>query len=211
MIKQVKGLFYQKALLLRKPKELWLVIHHVRHPHTQPLKADPDLLNNHFTSTSQCLLGSTPNSPHILQELINSLSDSSTSSFDHRPVTYCELLKQLKNLRADCSTGADQIPAKYLKMSANHIASPLTQIINSFISNDTFPAAWKMARVSPIPKVDSPINADQYRPIAILPALSKVYEQLVHNQILEFIEQNLVFNERVTGYCEGHSTTTVLL
>ena len=41
--------------------------------------------------------------------------------------------------------------------------------------------------------------------------LSKVYEQLVHNQILEFIEQNLVFNERVTGYCEGHSTTTVLL
>ena len=68
-----------------------------------------------------------------------------------------------------------------------------------------------MARVSLIPKVDSPINADQYRPIAILPALSKVYEQLVHNQILEFIEQNLVFNERVTGYCEGYSTTTVLL
>ena len=96
-------------------------------------------------------------------------------------------------------------------MSADHIASPLTQIINSFISNNTFPAAWKMARVSPIPKVDSPVNADQYRPIAVLPALSKVYEQLVHNQILEFIEQNLVFNERVTGYCEGHSTTTVLL
>ena len=76
------------------------------------------------------MLGSTPNSPHILQELINSLSDSSTSSFDHRPVTYCELLKQLKNLRSDCSTGADQIPAKYLKMSADHIASLLTQIIN---------------------------------------------------------------------------------
>ena len=94
---------------------------------------------------------------------------------------------------------------------ADHIAFPLTQIINSFISNNTFPAAWKMARVSPIPKVDSPVNADQYRPIAILPALCKVYEQLVHNQILEFIEQNLVFNERVTGYCEGHSTTTVLL
>ena len=172
---------------------------------------DPDLLNKHFTSTSRCLLGSTPNSPHTLQELINSLSDSSTSSFDHRLVTYCEVLKQLKNVRSDCSTGADQIPAKYLKMSADYIASPLTQIINSFISNNTFPAAWKMARVSPIPKVDSLVNADQYRPIAILPALSKVYEQLVHNQILEFIKQNLIFNESVTGYREGHSTTTVLL
>ena len=111
-----------------------------------------------------------------------------------RPVAYCELLKQLKTLRSDCSTGADHIPAKYLKMSANHIASPLTQIINSFISNSTFPAAWKMVRVSLVPKVDSPINADQYRPIAVLPALSKVYEQLVHNQILEFIEQNFVLN-----------------
>ena len=116
-----------------------------------------------------------------------------------------------KLLKRTCSTGADQIPVKYLKMSADYIASPLTQIINSFISNNTFPATWKMARVSPIPKVDSPINADQYRPIAILSALSNVYEQLVPNQILEFIKQNLIFNASITGYCERHSTTTVLL
>jgi len=44
-------------------------------------------------------------------------------------------------------------------MAADYIASPLTQIINSFISNNIVPAAWKMARVSPIPKVDCPINA----------------------------------------------------
>ena len=67
-----------------------------------------------------------------------------------------------------------------------------------------------MWQINKIPKYLN-TNADQYRPIAILPALSKVYEQLVHNQILEFIKQNLVFIERVTGYCEGHSTTTVFL
>ena len=86
--KQVKRLFYpQKALSSNKPKELWQVIHRIPHPNPEPLKVDPDLLNNRFTSTSQRLLGSTPNSPHALQELINSLSDSSTSSFDL--VTYC--------------------------------------------------------------------------------------------------------------------------
>ena len=124
------------------------------------------------------------------------------------------MLKQLKNMRSDCSTGADQIPAKYLKMAADYIASPLTQIINSFISNNTSPAAWKMAKVSPIPNVDSQINADQYRPIAILPSISKVYERLVLNQILELIEQNHIiinFSESMTGYCKGLSTTTVLL
>lgn len=119
------------------------------------------------------------------------------------------MLKQLKNMGSDCSTVADQIPAKYLMMAANYLASPLTQIMNSFISNNTFPATWKMARVSPIPKVDSPINADQYRTIAILAALSKVYEQLVLNQVVEFIELNHIFNESIIGYRKGHSTTTV--
>ena len=140
------------------------MINRILHPNPQPLKVESDLLTNHFTSNSQRLLGSTPNSPHALQERINSLSDSSTSSLDLRPVTYCEVQKQLKNMRSDCSTGADQIPAKHLKMAAYYIVSPLTQIINSFISNDIFPAAWRMVRVSPIPKVDSPIYADQYRP-----------------------------------------------
>ena len=103
-------------------------------------------------------------------------------------------------MRSDCSTGADQKPDKYVKMAADYITSPLTQIINSFISNNTFRAAWKMATGSLIPKVDFPINADQHRSIAILPVLSKVYERLVLNQILEFIEQNHIFNESITGY-----------
>ena len=60
----VKQLFYQRALSSSKPKELWQVIHHMLHPSPQSLKVDPDLLNNHFTSTSQHLLGSTPNCPH---------------------------------------------------------------------------------------------------------------------------------------------------
>ena len=82
-------------------------------------------------------------------------------------------------MRSDCSTGADQIPAKYLKLSADIIASPLSHILNSFISMSSFPEAWKVALVSPIPKVESPFESDHYRPIAILPAISKVFEKLV--------------------------------
>ena len=109
-------------------------------------------------------------------------------------------------MRSNFSTGADQMPAKYPRMAADYIASWLKQIINSFISNNTFPAAWKMPRVSPIPKVDSQINADQYRLIAILLSVSKVYERLVLNQMLEFIEQNHIFTESMTGYRKGHFT-----
>ena len=106
------------------------MIHPILHHDSQPLKADPDLLNNHFISPSKLLLRSTPNSPHALQELINSLLDCSTSSFDLRPVTYCEVLKQLKNLISDCSTDADQIPVTNYRKMAPDFASPLTHIIN---------------------------------------------------------------------------------
>ena len=107
------------------------MIHRILHPNPGPLKVDPDLLNDHFTTTSQRLLESTPNSPHALQELIHSL-----------------IVPQ-----------AHSTLSPIVKMATDYIASPLTQIINSFISNNIFPAAWKMARVTPIPEVDSPINA----------------------------------------------------
>ena len=47
-----KRLFYRKALFSSKPKEPWWVIHHILHPDPQPVRVDPELLNNHFTSTS---------------------------------------------------------------------------------------------------------------------------------------------------------------
>ena len=54
------------------------------------------------------------------------------------------------------------------------IVSPLTHIINSCIKNNVFPQTWKIARISPIPKTDNPSESNDYRPVAILPILSKV-------------------------------------
>ena len=120
-----------------------------------------------------------------------------SNSFHIRPVAHSEVLNQLRTIRSDCSTGTDQTPVKYLKMAADYIASPLTYIINGFIANHSFPDVWKTARVSPIPNVASPTELDHYRPIAILPALSKVYERLIPNQIVKYIDQHNVLNENV--------------
>jgi len=211
-IKSVKRTFLRRALSSNKPKELWNTIHRILHPSPQPIKADPDALNKHFSSTSQRLLGSEANSLDFFLDLINSLPEERlTCPFNLRPVTYSEVMKLLTTMRSDCSTGADQIPAKYLKLSADTIASPLTHILNSFISINSFPEAWKVARVSPIPKVESPVECDHYRPIAILPAISKVYEKLVLSQLLEYIDQKQVLQVTTSGYRKGHSTASVLL
>ena len=185
-IKSVNRAFFKKALSSSKPKDLWNIIHRILNPSPQPIRADPDVLNEHFSFTCQRLLNSEANSERFLLEYINSLPDNTASSFVLRPVTYSEVFKLLTTMRTDCSTGCDQIPSKYLKLSAYIISSPLTHILNCFINTNTFPAVWKTARVSPISKVDFPTESDQYRPIAILPVLSKVYERLVLSQLLEY-------------------------
>ena len=106
----VKRAFFRRALSSNKPKELWNTKHRILHPSPQPIKADSDALNKHFSSISQRLLGSEANPSDSFLDLINSPPEENrTCSFNLRPVTYSEVMKMLTTMRSDCSTGADQI------------------------------------------------------------------------------------------------------
>lgn len=126
-------------------------------------------------------------------------------------VTQREVLRTLKQLRTDCSTGPDQLPARFVKLVAEHLAGPLTTIINNCISKLYFPRAWKLARISPIPKVDTPVTEDYLRPVSILLVLSKVFEKLVASQMTDFCSRESLLRDTISSFRKGHSTSTVLL
>ena len=107
-------------------------------------------------------------------------------------VTPNQLVKEMRNLRSDCSTGVDQIPVRFIKLVATDLASPLTHIINACIDSSMVPSLWKIARISPIPKVDRPVM-ENYRPVSILPTLSKVFERIMLKQLIKFIEEVSLF------------------
>ena len=88
---------------------------------------------------------------------------------------------------------------------------PLPEIINGCINKAYFPKPWKIARVSPIPKVDNPTTNDELRPISILPVLSKVFERLVGWQMSEFANSASLLHDNISSFRKGHSTTTALL
>ena len=179
-------------------------------PSPQQIKANVNDLNKHFNSTAERILKCSPSNMDDLFETVEGLQ-CQDNSFSLKPVTYNEVLNAIKSLRNDCSTGADQIPTKFIKPIAEFLASPLCHIINTCIQMSAFPTKWKTARISPIPKVDDPRANDDYRPISILPVLSKIFERLVMNQIVDFIEKEKILNEKVCGYRKGHSTVTALL
>ena len=114
-------------------------------------------------------------------------------------------------LRPDCSTGVDQIPVKYVKQVDDFLTGRLAHIINLCISNSQFPRIWKTARISSVPKVDNPKQNADYRPVFILPALSKVFERLVLKQLVHYIDEQSLLLLSISGFRKGKSTTIVLL
>ena len=112
-------------------------------------------------------------------------------------------LKEIKSLRLDCSSGYDNIPINLIRPVAESLASPLTYIINNGIDAKLFHKAWE--------KKDHPRTSDDYRPISVLPVLSKIYERLVCRQFIKFIERNHVYKDTMSGFRSNHSIDTLLL
>ncbi len=213
-IKEAKKSFVNKAFSSSKPKEIWRVIHRVLNPSPQPLRVDVNQLNEFFTSTAQRTTGNGEiDVKEDLLSFVDSLqpSVSDDAAFHLREVTLSEVLREIKGIRSDTSTGPDQLPSRYLKIVAEYIAGPLTHIINSFITVSSFPDAWKIARITPIPKSNNSNTNSNMRPISILPVLSKVFERLTHHQLVEYIDSQALLKENISGFRKGHSTTTVLL
>ena len=103
--------------------------------------------------------------------------------FEFKPVTYNQVLKEIKSLRSDCSAGYDNLPASLIKPIADHLASPLTHIINSGIIENTFQEQWKIGKVTPIPKTEQSATPDQFRPVTVLPILSKLFERVMQDRL----------------------------
>ena len=118
--------------------------------------------------------------------------------------------KCIKMMRNDCSTGYDHIPASFIKPVSEFLFSPTTFVINNFIKINQFPDIWKLTRITPIPKIRLPVQLKDYRPVSILPILSKIYERVVLEQITTFIEKKLMYHHYQSGYRKNHSTVTLL-
>ena len=212
-IRTARNAFIEKAFYSNKSREVWKVIHRVLKPSARPLRFDPDELNDFFATTAQRTLETRATPIEDLTCLIDNLPDvpSGSMRFQLSPVTSENVLQVIKNVRSDCSTGADQIPTRFIKMVVECLAVPQASIINNCIAKAYFPKQWKIARVSTVPKIDNPVSNDQLRSISVLPVLSKVFEKLVAIQMTNYADHAHLLHDRISAFRKGHSTTTALL
>ena len=85
------------------------------------------------------------------------------------------------------TTGFDNLPPGLLKDAAAEIASTLAHIINLSLRSGQVPSQWKIAEVIPLHKSGNTGDNNNFRPISILPAVSKILEKAVHHQLMNYI------------------------
>ena len=96
--------------------------------------------------------------------------------------------------------------AGLLKDVALLIAAPLSFLINLPLQTGIVPLNWKVAQETPLYKKGDKTEASNYRPISILPILSKILEKSVHYQLVNYLEQYSLLSERHYGYRKKGST-----
>ena len=93
-----------------------------------------------------------------------------------------------------------------MKSIKHSVTKPLAIIINQIFNTGEFPEQLKIAKVIPILKKYDNLQFNNYRPISLLPVLSKVIEKAICNQLTHFFQTNNLFFENQYGFRPGHST-----
>jgi hypothetical protein len=114
-------------------------------------------------------------------------------------------------LSSSKAIGVDKIPIKVLKLSIAIIAPSMTKLFNYAIQNGVFPRDWKVAKVIPLHKKGPKNLLDNYRPISILPAISKAFESILYEQLHGYLSNASILSKYQFGFRRYHSTTTALL
>ena len=132
------------------------------------------------------------------------------STFKFKEIEVLSVQKQLSALKINKSTGLDRISARLLKDAAVIIAPTLTDIFNQSLKSSTFPKIFKEGKVTPIFKSGDRTNMSNYRPITVLPILSKILERFVHTQIYNYLTENKILSPNQFGFRPKLSTSTAL-
>ena len=133
--------------------------------------------------------------------------------FTLKPVSLMEKIPVLKSMSNSRAFGHNKIDPLSIKCATVSLHKPINFITNLSLSQHKFANKWRLARVIPIYKGNNKDknNPDSFRPIALLPIISKVIEKHVQSQLNDHMTNTAQWNPNNHAYKSRHSTTTTLL
>lgn len=120
------------------------------------------------------------------------------------------ILNILNDIKSN-SVGFDGLSVTMIRYSCPYILPVLTHLINSCFELNAIPRCWKTSFITPVPKTKAPSEFSDLRPISILPALSKVFEKIVNQQMRAHLDANGLLPDFQSGFRPQHGCISGLL
>jgi hypothetical protein len=174
----------------------------------EPLAVNINELNDFFVSPP-----GNSSAASSLSSALDSMSSPNSvlnNQFRFTPIDSIDVLKAISRISSNAS-GADSISIRLIKDSLFATLDIITFIFNKSLSTSIFPSSWKSSIIIPLKKVQNPSNVSDYRPISLLPVLSKCLEKIVLQQINIYLNRINILNIFQSGFRKHHSTTTALI
>ena len=225
-IKEAKAIHYRNTFSKHKnnPKETWKEINNILHRKTRTdteitalnvgntkVTSPTDIanhLNTFFTHIGQNTADSIPNTNIDHRSF---LSRTNAPPFNFHAISSTEIDSIIRNLRSKQSTGHDNISTTLIKTLRQELTDPVTLIANQMLSTAIFPCSLKTAKVKPLHKKGDKQIMNNYRPISLLPSISKILEKVILQQLSQhFTTHQLLFDNQY-GFRKNRSTEHALI
>eukprot|EP00794_Sanderia_malayensis_P000891 gene891-188_t len=230
-VKRAKSDYHKKLLKegANDPKKFWRALKSIYPTKTNEREAmktleaddvkikDPHVISDAFCSFFTSIVTTLKEKAFPLcnfsWKMPSKMSKKTAQNFISNVVSRHEVKQQLKSVKRHKATGLDDLPPGLIKDSAL-ISAPLAHLINLSLKTSIFPTEWKAAKVIPTHKSGVHSNPDNYRPISVLPVISKVIEKIVHRQLITYLDKNNLLTKSQFGFRPKLSTeyaATILL
>ena len=128
-----------------------------------------------------------------------------------QPTNKSEIEKIIKSLDSNKSSDIYGMSPKLLKILSPAISETLSNIFNESFALGVLPDHMKLAMITPIFKGGSKLDVSNYRPVSVLPIISKVLEKLMLTRLIKYLDKSKIIYEHQFGFQKSRSTTLAVL
>lgn len=169
-----------------------------------------EIFNNFFVNVAKDIGTGSCQADHnhpSIAAIVENCDITGNLNFEHIDYDFVE--KQINKINVNKATGIDGISVKMLKIGKPALLQPITKLVNKSIATSIFPDALKKAQVVPLHKKNSQLDSSNYRPVSILPAVSKIFERAIYQQLIDYFEN--IFHPFLSAFRPGYGCNTALL
>lgn len=141
-------------------------------------------------------------------EYFSYMSNCSQTSLNSIEIPLETVITKINSLKNEYSPGPDGLPAVVLKECQHFLAQPIKTLFQLSISQGIFPTLWKSSYITPLHKKGKKNEISNYRPIAKLSCIPKLFESIVYDTM--YFHCKSIFSPKQHGFLKGRSTTTNL-